>query len=602
MRAVLMAGGSGTRLRPLTCDLPKPMVPILNRPIAEHIINLLKRHRITEVIATLHYLPDVLRDYFQDGSDFGVQMTYAVEEDQPLGTAGCVKNIAELLDETFLVISGDSITDFDLTAAIAFHKQNKSKATLILTRVPNPIEFGVVITDEEARIRRFLEKPSSSEIFSDTVNTGTYILEPEVLEYLPPNIECDFSKDLFPLLLAKDEPMYGYIAQGYWCDVGHLDAYREAQYDALDGKVNLDCAYKEVSHELWVGQNTYIDQTAVIETPAVIGDNCRIGARVQIEGGTVIGDNVTIGADANLKRPIVWNGAFIGEEAALSACVISRGARVDRRAQVLEAAVVGSLSTVGEEAQISPGVRVWPSKKIESGAVLNINLIWGNTAQRNLFGQRGVQGLANIDITPEFAVKLGSAYGSTLKPGSKVTVSRDQRNVSRMVTRSLIAGLMSVGIDIQNLDATAIPIARTVIPTMSVAGGIHVRVHPDRPDYILIEFMDVKGINITKALEKKIEGAYFKEDMRRALIHEIGDVSYPSQVMDRYCTAFEKLLHVHTLRNSRAKVVIDYVYAVSGAVLPQMLDKFGADAVVLNASVNKTAMSITDREGLLTQG
>ena len=158
MRAVLMAGGSGTRLRPLTCDLPKPMVPILNRPIAEHIINLLKRHRITEVIATLHYLPDVMRDYFSDGSDFGVQMTYAVEEDQPLGTAGCVKNIADLLDSTFLVISGDSITDFDLNAAIEFHKKKQSKATLILTRVPNPIEFGVVITDTEGRITYVNEK------------------------------------------------------------------------------------------------------------------------------------------------------------------------------------------------------------------------------------------------------------------------------------------------------------------------------------------------------------------------------------------------------------------------------------------------------------
>ncbi|MFQ4145124.1 mannose-1-phosphate guanyltransferase [Chlorogloeopsis sp. ULAP02] len=601
MRAVLMAGGSGTRLRPLTCDLPKPMVPILNRPIAEHIINLLRRHEITEIIATLHYLPDALRDYFQDGNDFGVQITYAVEEDQPLGTAGCVKNIAELLDETFLVISGDSITDFDLSAAIEFHKQKKSKATLILTRVPNPIEFGVVITDEEDRIRRFLEKPSTSEIFSDTVNTGAYILEPEVLEYLPANQESDFSKDLFPLLLEKGEPMYGYIAKGYWCDVGHLDAYRDAQYDALDRKVKLDFPYQEISPGLWVGQNTYIDPSAVIETPTIIGDNCRIGARVNIEAGTVIGDNVTIGADANLKRPIVWNGAIIGDEAHLSACVISRGTRVDRRAHVLEAAVVGSLSTVGEEAQISPSVRVWPSKKIESGAILNINLIWGNTAQRNLFGQRGVQGLANIDITPEFAVKLGAAYGSTLKPGSKVTVSRDQRNISRMVTRSLIAGLMSVGVNIQNLDATAIPIARTVIPTMGVAGGIHVRVHPDRPDYILIEFLDAKGINISKAQEKKIEGAYFKEDMRRSLIHEIGDVAYPSQVVDIYCTAFEKLLHIDTLRNSRAKVVIDYVYAVSGAVLPQMLDKYGADAVVLNASLNKTAVSTTDREALLAQ-
>ena len=198
MRAVLMAGGSGTRLRPLTCDLPKPMVPVLNRPIAEHIINLLRRHGIKEVIATLYYLPDVMRDYFYDGKDFGVQITYAVEEEQPLGTAGCVKNIAELLDGTFLVISGDSITDFDLKAAIEFHKEKGSKATLILTRVLNPVEFGVVITDEEQRIQRFLEKPSSSEIFSDTVNTGTYILEPEVLDYLPEEEEKDFSKDLFP--------------------------------------------------------------------------------------------------------------------------------------------------------------------------------------------------------------------------------------------------------------------------------------------------------------------------------------------------------------------------------------------------------------------
>ncbi|NEO12790.1 MULTISPECIES: mannose-1-phosphate guanyltransferase [unclassified Moorena] len=601
MRAVLMAGGSGTRLRPLTCDLPKPMVPILNRPIAEHIVNLLKRHNINEVIATLYYLPDVMRDYFQDGSDFGVKMTYAVEEEQPLGTAGCVKNISELLNETFLVISGDSITDFDLTAAIEFHKAKKSKATLILTRVPNPVEFGVVITDKEMRIRRFLEKPSTSEIFSDTVNTGTYILEPSVLEYLPSNEECDFSKDLFPKLLAKDEPMYGYVAEGYWCDVGHLEAYREAQYDGLMNKVTLDFAYPEQSSGMWVGQNTYIDPTAKIETPVLIGSNCRIGPNAHIEAGTVIGDNVTISAHAHLKRPIIWNGALIGEEVNLSACTISRGTRVDRRAQVLESAVVGSLSKVGEEAQISPTVRVWPNKTIESGATLNINLIWGNTAQRNLFGQRGVQGLANIDITPEFAVKLGAAYGSTLKLGSQVSLSRDQRSICRMVTRSLIGGLMSVGVDVQNLDATAIPVARTVIPTLGVEGGIHVRVHPDRPDHILIEVIDAKGINISKGKEKKIEGAYFKEDLRRVQINDIGNVNYPIQLIDIYGTAFEKHLNVEAIRNSGSKVVIDYAYAVSGAVLPRLLAKFGADAVVLNASLKQTAISTEERESLLNQ-
>jgi mannose-1-phosphate guanylyltransferase/phosphomannomutase len=302
-----------------------------------------------------------------------------------------------------------------------------------------------------------------------------------------------------------------------------------------------------------------------------------------------------------LKRPIIWNGAIIGEEVHLRACVIGRGTRVDRRAHVLEGAVVGPLSSIGEEAQVSPGVRVWPSKKVESGAILNINLIWGHVAHRNLFGQRGVSGLANIDITPEFAVKLGAAYGSTLKPGAHVTVSRDQRTISRMVSRSLIAGLMSVGVNIQNLEATAIPVSRSLVPSLSIAGGIHVRVHPDRPDYILIEFFDHKGINISKAREKKIEGAYFKEDFRRAQIHEIGNVAYANQLVDTYGISFERHLNVEAIRHSSSKVVIDYVYAVSGAVLPQILAKFGCDAVVLNASLNQTIPSNADREALLSQ-
>lgn len=601
MRAVLMAGGSGTRLRPLTCELPKPMVPILNRPIAEHIINLLKRHHITEIIATLFYLPDVMRDYFQDGSSFGVNLTYAVEEDQPLGTAGCVKNVAELLDDTFLVISGDSITDFDLQKAIAYHREKKAKATLVLTRVTNPAEFGVVITAEDGQITRFIEKPSTSEIFSDTVNTGTYILEPEVLDLLPSGCEQDFSKDLFPLLLDKGIPLYGYIAEGYWCDVGHLDAYREAQYDALLGKVCLDYAYPERNAEIYIGENTFIDPTAKLQPPVIIGDNCRIGSRTLLEPGTVIGDNVTVGNDADLNRPIVWNGAVIGDEALLRGCAVARGVRVGHRAQVMEAAIIGALSTVGEEAQISPGVRVWPSKQIEPGATLNINLIWGQTAKRNLFGQRGVAGKANVDITPEFAVKLGAAYGATIGSGANVTVSRDQRRISRMVTRSLIAGLMSVGVNVQDLEAIAIPVARNVVTTLDVRGGIHVRVHPQFSDRVLIEFFDEQGIDIAKPLEKKIEGAFFKEDMRRSQIHEIGSVAYPSRVLDIYTTAFEKHLNVESLRNSKSKIVIDYAYAVSGAVLPQLLGKFGCDAVVLNASLNPKVLSLTDREGLLRQ-
>ena len=602
MRAVLMAGGSGTRLRPLTCDLPKPMVTVLNRPITEHILNLLKRHDICEVIATLHYLPDMIREHFGDGKDFGVNMIYVVEEDRPLGTAGCVKNVENLLDSTFIVISGDCVTDFDLTAAIKFHRAKKSQATLILRRVSEPMAFGVVITDEQDRIQRFLEKPSTSEVFSDTVNTGIYILEPEVLGFLPANEPCDFSTDLFPLLLDRNVPMHGYIAGGYWCDIGSLEAYRQAQYDAIRGRVHLDLDYVQLRTGLWVGQHTVISPTVEIESPVLIGSNCVIGDRTKISAGTVIGDRVTIGADCDLQRSIIGNSTMIGEECHLWACTVSRNVRINRRAHVMEGAVIGSNSTIGEEARISPNVRIWPSKYVESGATLTTNLIWGAIASRNLFGQHGVTGLANIDITPEYAVKLGAAYGATLSPNSHVMVSRDQRTICRMLTRSLISGLMSVGINVENLEATAIPIARFIAPSLRVVGGIHVRVHPDRNDCVMIEFLDAHGININKATEKKIESTFFKEDFRRARIEEIGEISYPTRVLDYYNTGFAKNLDVEAIRYSDCKkIVIDYVYAVSGAVLPRILGKFSTDVVVLNASLNETAPAPRDREKMLTQ-
>jgi mannose-1-phosphate guanylyltransferase / phosphomannomutase len=599
LRAVLMAGGSGTRLRPLTCELPKPMVPVLNRPIAEHIINLLKKHGIEEIIITLHYQPEVIQQYFGDGQDWDVAIHYSIEEEQPLGTAGSIKYVGELLDRTFLVISGDSVTDFDLSAAIAFHRQHQAQVTMVLTSVPNPVDFGVVIVDRTGRVQKFLEKPTAGEVFSDTVNTGIYIFEPEVLQHIPNDQEFDISQDLLPILLAQKAAIYGYVADGYWCDVGQLDAYRQVQYDALAQLPALLPISEQRSPGVWVGADTVIDPTAQIEAPVVIGRNCRIGAYVNISADTVIGDNVTIGADANLKHPLIWNGAVIGEEAQLRACVIGRGVRVGRRAQLLEGVVVGSLSHVGEESQINSNVRIWPNKEIEPLATVTLNLIWGDVARRNLFSQRGVQGLANIDITPEFAVKLGAAYGSTLKAGMQVTVSRDQRSISRMVSRSLEAGLMSVGINVQDLEATAIPVSRLIIPTLSVAGGLHIRLHPDRPGYLLIEFFDDRGINISKAQEKKIESAYFKEDLRRASIAEIGKIGH-MQGIELYNDAFQRHLNLQSIRGT-GRVVIDYAYAVSGAVLPLLLSKFGVDAVVLNASLSQTAPNSSEREALLNQ-
>src|SRR6478609_3411921 len=217
IKAVVMAGGEGTRLRPLTSNQPKPMVPIVGKPCIEHIIDLLRRHGIDEIVVTVAYLPQVIRGYFGDGESMGVTLHYSVEE-TPLGTAGSVKHAEALLDETFLVISGDALCDFDLTAIVAAHRDRGAVATLGLKSVENPLEFGVVIIDEDGRIERFLEKPSWGQVFSDTINTGVYVLEPEVLRNVPPDEPYDFSKQLFPALLSRGKHLYGHVLDGYWQD------------------------------------------------------------------------------------------------------------------------------------------------------------------------------------------------------------------------------------------------------------------------------------------------------------------------------------------------------------------------------------------------
>src|ERR1700677_426916 len=236
MKGVLMAGGEGSRLRPLTSRRPKPLAPVAGKPVMEHIIGLLRRHGITEIVATLHYLADEVESYFDSGSDFGVTMEYVVE-DTPLGTAGAVKMAAKLLaGETFIVISGDALTDIDLTALIEHHRREGNDVTIALQRVTNPLEFGVVVTDENGRITRFLEKPSWGEVFSDTINTGIYVLEPDILERMIRGRNYDFSKDLFPEMLRDGAKLGAYIIDAYWPDIGNLEQYQQANYDALEGK------------------------------------------------------------------------------------------------------------------------------------------------------------------------------------------------------------------------------------------------------------------------------------------------------------------------------------------------------------------------------
>ena len=270
VKAVVMAGGEGTRLRPLTSNQPKPMVPIVGKPCMEHIVDLLRRHGMDEVVVTLAFMPQAIRTYFGDGESLGVDIDYSVEE-QPLGTAGSVRLAHERLDETFLVISGDALCDVDLGSLVDAHRAKGAAVTIGLKSVDNPLEFGIVVTDDDGRVERFLEKPSWGQVFSDTINTGIYVLEPEVLRHVPDDRPYDFSKELFPLLLEMGRPMYGHVLDGYWQDIGNLDQFRQANFDALDSRVQLEVPGLRLRGNVWVSEEVDIDEVEPVEGPAFVG-------------------------------------------------------------------------------------------------------------------------------------------------------------------------------------------------------------------------------------------------------------------------------------------------------------------------------------------
>ncbi|HYU81386.1 MAG TPA: sugar phosphate nucleotidyltransferase, partial [Candidatus Polarisedimenticolia bacterium] len=432
MQAVVMAGGEGSRLRPLTINRPKPMVPIVDKPCLGHIFELLKRHGIEESFVTLQYLASVIQDSYGDGGGLGMRLRYSVEE-TPLGTGGSVRQLAADLDGTFLVISGDALTDIDLSKVIAFHRERNAAVTLTLVHVPNPLEYGVVITDEDGRITKFLEKPSWGEVFSDTINTGIYVIEPRVLERFAVGEVFDFSKDLFPRLLAEGEPLFGYVAEGYWTDIGSIAEFARANADLLNRKVKGEDLGNELMPGVWTAGDVDIDESAKLTGPIYLGEGVKIGPHAEIIGPTVLRDYVSVDVAAVIDSSIVWRNTYIGERSELHGAIVGRQCALKSHVILEEGSVIGDHTIVGDHARVRAQVKVWPDKQIESGAVIGSSLIWGAQGRRALFGRFGVTGIVNIDLTPEFVARLGAAYASTLKQGATITMNRDQHRTSRML-------------------------------------------------------------------------------------------------------------------------------------------------------------------------
>jgi len=595
MKAVIMAGGEGTRLRPLTCNRPKPLVPLCNKPVMEYSIDLLKKHGINQIVVTLFYLADEIVSYFGDGSDWGVQIMYSVE-DEPLGTAGAVKMVEDYLDETFVIISGDALTDFDLGEIIKFHKEKQSVATLTLTRVDNPLEYGVVITDEDGSIRRFLEKPSWGEVFSDTINTGIYILEPEVFKLMEKHKKYDWSKDIYPKLLETERPMFGYVATGYWCDIGNLSQYRSAHMDVIQSKVDARIPGEKIARNIWVGEGTEVHPTANMVGPAIIGRNCRIKKNANVDEFAVIGDNCIIEENCVIHRSILWNNVYVGTASRMSGAIVCRQNTMKSNVVINEGVVLGDKVFIGSGAVVQPQIKVWPDKNIEAGASVNMSLIWGVKWPASLFGVDGISGLANIEITPEFAMKLGAAYGAYLAKGSSATTSRDSHPASRMLNRAIICGLTSVGVTCYDQRVNPTPVSRYVLKNTGAKGGIHVRIDPRDPKNVLIEFFDDRGINVNKSVERKLENIFFREDFRRTSMEEVGKIEFPSRIIDQYIDGFFKNLDEDIIRKANFKVVLNYGYGIASLVLPHILGKLDCETISINAYLNaQQAIEAKDR-------
>lgn len=597
MKAVIMAGGFGTRLRPLTINLSKPIVPVGNVPIMDRVVALLARHGITEITSLLYFQPDRIKEHFGDGSAFGVKMSYALP-DEDYGTAGAVRFGLGQADETALVISGDLITDFDLTKAIDWHKEKSADASLLLTRMENPLPYGIVITDENGQIVRFLEKPSWGEAFSDTINTGIYILEPSALDLIPAGKNFDFSQDLFPLMLKRKMALYGKVMDGYWRDIGNLNEYQRVHDDLFDGRLAPglgDAVVSDGLDKLFRGKNVIVGDDVELTGHVILGDDVHIDSRARLHNCS-IGERTQIGADVELKNSIIWSDSVIGEKTIMNRAIVCRNTILGRNVQLLDNAIISDECVVGESATVKAGCRIWPGKKVDAGATVSTSMVWGEKWNRELFTNSKISGLALTEITPEMAVRVGAAFGAFLGQGSPVVVSRDASDNSRLLKRGLIAGLLAAGVNVSDLETLPVPVVRYSLTKGHYNAGIYVRHNP--LDYRQIDFIffDGNGVDMPTAKLKKVERMYFGEDFERASLDNIGHLDSPQHLIEEYRADFISSIDVDVIREAGFKVVIDHSNGSSSEIFPTLFYKLGITAIELNASLNPRKFSSSPEE------
>ena len=506
MKAVIMAGGEGTRLRPLTCDIPKPMARLCGRPVLEYILDLLDHHGIQDAALTMRYLPTVITNHF-DEQYKGLHLEF-VEEDQPLGTAGCVRNAMKIENfdqEDILVISGDALTDIDLTAAYAFHKKSGAMVTIVVTRVNDPREYGLVDFDANGRVTGFVEKPGWAQAVTDFANTGIYLLSPEVQQYIPENTSFDFSKDLFPILLKNGCPIYAYETDAYWCDIGDLSTYVSCQKDLLDGKVSTFPVAQGIVFKDGQPAGNY-----TLIPPVYIGKGVRIGIGAQIGPFAVLDDGCHVGNNAKVRGSVLLECAYVGDRASLTGSLVCHGASVRRGASMFEGAAIGEGSILGENATISPNVKIWPDKQIDNNCLQRENLQTGRR-QVSLFDDVGMTGETGVELTPELCARLGAAIGSVSR-GEKVAIGCSHDKSAGVLKMALVSGILSIGCPVWDFGSCIEPQFDYFVNFSLIHLGVYVSGGLKGS----IRLVSTGGLPASRSIERSIESRLSVGDFTRA--------------------------------------------------------------------------------------
>jgi len=352
MRAVILAGGEGTRLRPLTLSLPKPVVPVVDRPFLRHQLDLLAGAGVRDVVFSVAYRPERVEAVFGDGSAFGVKIRYAVE-DTPLGTGGAVRNALDLLDDRTIVMNGDVLTDVDLAQLVRRHEQQQASATILLTPVPNPSAYGLVETDASGRVLRFREKPKPEEITSDTINAGIYILETRVIDLIPPSVSHSIERGFFPALLARGDVVFGPVHRGYWIDIGTPEKYLQVHRDILGGRFRV-ALEAEARSGGFVARGARIADGARLEAPFFVGPGCEIEAGASVGPDAALAEGVRVRAGARVRDSVLWKGVEAGPESTIDGSLLGAGVRVGAHA-VVRGAQLGDGSLVTDYSKSGGG-------------------------------------------------------------------------------------------------------------------------------------------------------------------------------------------------------------------------------------------------------